>query len=144
MFLRFGTNFKRFNDIITQFRLLSKIPFIYYKSSLTQSRNQINVCIMDLRSSELLMLPGRIHLYSTSSDHLIHWAEVLHLLLQFSEFTFRNISLNFRLEEDIIDLVVLSSTFSPMAQVIVALNPREDDVAELHIRCFASQSSKCG
>lgn len=90
------------------------------------------------------MLPYSINLHSASSDDLIDWAEILHLHHQFGKLGFRDIGLQLCLDEDIVDLVVLASAFGPVAQVIVALNSGEDDVAELHSRVLAGEASESG
>ena len=90
------------------------------------------------------MLPCRVYLHSAACDDLVDGAEVLHLLLELGQLTLRNVGLELRLEEDIVDLVVLSSSSRPVAQVVVALDPRKDDASELDCRSLAGQSPESG
>lgn len=78
---------------------------------------------MIIKSCNQFVLPCRVHLHSAACDDLVHWAKVLNLLLEFGQFALRDVGLKLRFDEDIIDLVVLSSSLGPVAQVVVALDP---------------------
>ncbi len=90
------------------------------------------------------MLPTRVHLHSTTCDHLVDRAQILHLHFQLLQLCRCGTGLHLRLQEDFIDLIVLSSSSRPVAEVITALDSGEDDVAELDSRVLSGYSSEGG
>jgi hypothetical protein len=88
------------------------------------------------------MPPSRANLHSTRLDDLVCGAKVFHLLLKLLQFGRRDVSLQLRLNEDIVDFIVFSATFSPVAKIVVALDSGKGDVAELNGRVLASEPSE--
>lgn len=75
----------------------------------------------------LLVLPSAVDFDSAATDDLVNGAEQFSLFLQFFQLFISDVCFHLGLQEDIIDLVVFSSSSSPVGQVVAALDAGEGD-----------------